>query len=229
MIVLPTAFAEWARYEGRPDAERRAYVSEELRRLDAMGAPVLTVVVACLDERNQQVAIERLRQNDDGEGNPILSHRAGWHLRLVANAEPPRRDPQGREIDESIAGKTLVAKVGVLGNQLGPEADAREIQQWGAESRDARDRQGRDLYRCVKINREGITLDIGDAVTVLRQWGYGVAKRQRRRPEGWRQGTRDDSTGQVNWLVEEVNPRAAKVPEKAPEPQRDARQQRATG
>lgn len=209
MIVLPSAFADWARYEGRPDAERRAYVSEELRRLDKMGAPVLTVVAACLDDRNQQIALERLKSNDDGEGNPILENRAGWLLRLVPDAEPPRSDPQGRQLPPELAGKVLVAKVGTLGNQLGPEAEAREVQQWGGEAREARDRQGRDLYRCVKITREGTTLDLSDALAVLRQWGVGVARRQRRRPESWRQGARDDGTGQLNWLVEEVNPRAA--------------------
>lgn len=222
MIVLPAAFTDWARYEGRPDAERRAYVSEELRRLDRMGAPVLTIVAACLDDRNQQIAIERLKSNDDGEGTPILEHRAGWLLRLVPDAEPPRSDPQGRPLPPELAGKVLVAKVGTLGNQLGPEAEAREVQQWGAEAREARDRQGRDLYRCVKITREGITLDLADALAVLRQWGVGVARRQRRRPDSWRQGSRDDGTGQANWLVEEVNPRAGSTSPKTDKSSRSA-------
>lgn len=218
MVVLPEFCAEWHRYAGQPDAVRRSYVSEELRRLDALGAPLLTVVVAHLtDDRVQQTALERIEHNDDGEGRPIFEPRE-WRLRLVEGGKPPLSDAQGRPLSEADAGKVLLAKVGVLGGQLGTEADPQEIRQWGADAREGRDRMGRDLYRYVRITRAGTSLSLADAIAVLRQWGVGVAKRQRRRSSEWRPGQRDDGTGQLNWLVEEVVPQRARIDDDAPRP-----------
>jgi len=200
MIVLPEFAADWSRYEGQADAVRRAYVSEELRRLDGEGAPLLTVVLAhVLDDRIQQIALERLRVNDDGEGAPICEPRE-WRLRLVEGASPPAADAQGRPLPPAERGKALKAKVGTLGDQLGPESDAREVMRWSARERDNRSRMGRDLYRYVTVTRQGVTVTFDDAVAVLRQWGVGVARRQFRR-------TADGSDGQLQWLVEEVTPR----------------------
>lgn len=199
MIVLPEFCADWSRYEGQPDAVRRAYVSEELRRLDADGAPLLTVVLAhVLDDRVQQVAFERLRRNDDGEGGQVYAPRE-WRLRLVEGGVPPSVDGQSRPLPPELRGKALKAKVGVLGDDLGPEADAREVQRWSAQQRDARRRMGRDIYRYVTITRQPTTVSFDDAVAVLRQWGVGVARRQHRREP-------DGSDGQLQWLVEEITP-----------------------
>lgn len=208
MIVFPEFCTEWFRIEGRTDAEKRAYVTSELRRLDKEGAPLLTVVLSHLtDDRVQQIALELLTRNHDSDGNPIYEDRP-WRLRLVEGAKPPRVDAQCRQLSEAEAGKVLVAKVGVLGGELGPEADSREVMQWGAQNRDAKARQGRDIYRYARVSRAGVNLPMADAITVLRQWGVGVAAREKRRPTGWRPGMTDDGTGQANWLVEEVNPNA---------------------
>lgn len=205
-FVLPEFCSEWFRIEGRTDAEKRAYIADELRRLDRDGAPLLTVVAAhILDDRVQQIAFEILRRNHDSDGNPVYEPRQ-WALRLREGATPPKVDAQGRAVPEKESGKVLYAKVGVLGGELGPEAESREVMQWGGPNRDARARQGRDIYRYVKIGREPVTLSLDDALAVVRQWGMCVAPRERRHPTGWRPGMSDDGTGQLNWLVEEVTP-----------------------
>lgn len=209
MIVLPEFCNDWYRVEGRAAAEQRAYIASELKRIDAEGAPLLTVCVAFLqDDRVQQIAHEIISRNYDSDtGEQVYAPRE-WRLKLVDGGKPPTVDPQGRQIPPAEAGKVLVAKVGVLGGELGPEADSREVMQWGAEKRAARDRQGRDLYRYVRITREPTVLSLVDAMAVLRQWGVGVAARERRRPSAWRPGLIDDNSGQLNWLVEEVSPNA---------------------
>lgn len=208
MIVLPEFCPDWYRVDGRAAAEQRAYIASELRRIDGEGAPLLTVCVAYLeDDRVRQIAHELLVRNHDAEGEAIYTPRA-WRLKLVEGGKPPLVDPQGRQLPANEAGKVLVAKVGVLGGELDASADSREVMQWGAEKRDARARQGRDIYRYVRIGREPVEVSITDAFAILRQWGVGVAQRERRRPSAWRPGLIDDGTGQLNWLVEEISPNA---------------------
>ena len=88
MIVLPQFEIQWHQYEGQPDAVMRMRVAEELRRLDEAGAPLLTCVLTIPDERVQQVALERLRENDDGEGRPIYDARE-WKLRVAKDGVAP--------------------------------------------------------------------------------------------------------------------------------------------
>jgi hypothetical protein len=85
-----------------------------------------------------------------------------------------------------------VVKLGTLGGDLGPEADAVEVAQWGAEARAARAQRGRDLYRLGRVSRLGEIFPLEDAVTILKQWGVGIAPREVRRD------------GQLAWLVEEI-------------------------
>lgn len=196
-VFLPEFCAEWFRVEGRPDAERRAYVASEIKRLVADGAPLLTAIIACSDGRTQQIALTLVKRNSDGEGSALFEHRDGWKLRLVENGAPPAVDPQGRKLAAGDAGKVLSVKLGTLGGDLGPEADAREVQQWGAEARTARAQRGRDLYRLGRVTHAGEVFSLDDAITILRQWGVGIATREVRRD------------GQLAWLVEEVPTRRA--------------------
>lgn len=215
MIVLPQFEIQWHQYEGQPDAVMRMRVAEELRRLDAAGAPLLTCVLTIADERVQQVALERLRENDDGEGRAIYDSRE-WKLRIVKDGVAPAADAQGRPVTDakghplpaSEVGKVLMAKTGTLGNTLGPDADSREVMRWGANNRQSMDHTGRDIYKHVRIGRAWTVVSFDDALAVLRQWGIGVARKQYRRPSSWMPGTRVDEKGQLNWLVEEHNPRA---------------------
>lgn len=218
MIVLPQFEIQWHQYEGQPDAVMRMRVAEELRRLDASGAPLLTCVLTIPDERVQQVALERLRENDDGEGQPIYDSRE-WKLRVIKDGVAPATDAQGRGVTDakgrplpaSEVGKVLMAKVGTLGNTLGADADSREVMRWGAVNRQSMDHTGRDIYRHVRIGKAWTVVSFEDALAVLRQWGVGVARKQYRRPAGWTPGTRTAEQGQLNWLVEEHNPRAVEV------------------
>lgn len=199
--ILPEFCAEWFRVEGRSDAERRAYVASEIKRLVADGAPLLTAIIACSDGRTQQIALTLVKRNDDGEGSSLFEYRDGWRLRLVEGGTPPAVDPQGRKLDAKDTGK-LVVKLGTLGGDLGPEADAREVQQWGSEARTSRAQRGRDLYRLGRVSRAGEAFTLDDAVTILKQWGVGIAPREVRRD------------GQLAWLVEEVP--AARAAEDTP-------------
>ena len=121
MIVLPEFCPDWYRVDGRTAAEQRAYIASELRRIDAEGAPLLTVCVAYLqDDRVQQIAHELISRNYDSDtGEQIFAPRE-WRLKLVDGGKPPTVDPQGRQLSAAEAGKVLVAKVGVLGGELGP-------------------------------------------------------------------------------------------------------------
>lgn len=206
MVVVPQFDLQWHLFEGQPDAVMRMRVAEELRRIDTAGAPLITAVLTIPDDRVQQTALERLRENDDGEGSAIYAPR-DWKLRIVEGGVPPEADAQGRPLPEGQRGKVLMAKVGTLGNHLGPEADSREVMRWGAVNRQNIDHTGRDLYRYVRVTHQWTPVStFDDAVAVLRQWGIGVARKQYRRPPSWAPGTQASGRGQLNWLVEEWTP-----------------------
>lgn len=217
MVVLPQFDLQWHLFEGQPDAVMRMRVAEELRRIDGEGAPLITAVLTIPDDRVQQTALERLRENDDGDGKQIYQSRE-WRLRIVEGGVPPLADAQGRPLPDAQRGKMLAAKVGVLGNHLGPEADSREVMRWGAVNRQNTDHAGRDLYRYVRITHQWTNVStFDDAVAVLRQWGVGVAKKQWRRGAAWTPGTQSTDRGQLNWLVEEWSPtRAYDAPKAEP-------------
>lgn len=209
MVVLPQFDLQWHLFEGQPDAVMRMRVAEEFRRIDGEGVPLITAMLTIPDDRVQQTALERLRENDDGEGSPIYSPRE-WKLRIVKDGVPPLTDAQGRTLPQAQQGKVLAAKVGTLGNHLGPEADSREVMRWGGANRQNIDHAGRDLYRYVRVTHEWTNISsFDDAVAVLRQWGIGVARKQWRRPSTWTPGAPASGHGQLNWLVEEWSPRAA--------------------
>lgn len=222
MVVLPQFEIEWHRYEGQPDATMRALVAAELRRLDEAAAPLITCVLTIPDERVQQVALERLRENDDGDGRPIFEPRE-WKLRITKDGVAPSTDAQGRPVTDAQGkrlqpndvGRLLMAKVGTLGGTLGPDADSREVMRWGATNRQATDHAGRDLYRHVRIGKGWTVVSFDDALAVLRQWGVGIARKEYRRPASWASGAPTTDKGQLNWLVEEHNPRASVATGKA--------------
>lgn len=194
-LMLPEFCADWFRVEGRPDAERRAYVVSELKRLEADGAPILTAILACSDGRTQAMALDLVTRNTDGQGGRILAHRGAWALRIVEGGVPPAVDPQNRKLAPADVGKVLVVKVGTLGGDLDAKADAREVAQWGAEGRQDRARKGRDLYRLERVTHAGGSYTLEDAITILRRWGVGIGPREFA-----------SGTGQLLWLVEEVPP-----------------------
>lgn len=207
MYEFPTFAPDWLLYEHRDLPEQRAYLASELRRLDREGQPIIPTILALLDDWAQQLALGLVTSNADQEGVPILRPRV-WMLRLVKGAKPPDRDPQGRLVSEKDRGEVLLAKVGNLGGALGAEADVREIGEWSSVGRTRRVRTGRDIYRLVRITREGTPVSLSDALAVLRQWGVGVQLREFR--------SRSDRPGepgeQSNWLVEEVPPAAEAAP-----------------
>lgn len=206
-VVLPLAFDRWPSVEHQPDAARRAYIADELRRLSREGAPLLTVVLAQSDDAVKHIALSLLRSNDDGEGRPIHT-LTSWSLRLVEGESPPVRDPQGRMLAKEEQGKVLRVKVGNLGANLGAQADAREIERFSGAARMARSQRGQDLYitRDVTRNAQSFTLD--DAVKILSAWGVGVPMRQYDRHPKGTEGER----GQCRWLVEEVTAQPVQQP-----------------
>jgi hypothetical protein len=210
MIVLPLAFERWNSVEHSSDAAQRLYVADELRRLEREGAPLLTVALAQLDEKVRHLACTLLRMNDDGEGKQIFPSRS-WMLRLVDGETPPDADAQGRKLPPEKRGKVLKAKVANLGGQLGGQADQREVSRWSGMQRQARERQGGDLYVYREVTREPQAFTFDEALAILAQWGIGVQTRKYRRPSSWAPGRENDESvrGQCNWLVEECSNRSA--------------------
>ena len=216
MHHLPEFADEWPLYQGRDAASRRAYLVSEIRRLAAEGAPILSIVLAQLDDLLRESALELVRQNDDGAGNLIFEHRT-WAVRLIEGEAPPDVDPQGRPIPPGERGKVLVVKVGNLGGDVKPTAEASEVMQYSGPQRLVRAQSGRNLYRTVKIGRAPVALSFDDAVAALRQWGVGVGLRKYRRAKGAAIGRAADAKGQCLWLLEEVVPEVEAPAPAAPE------------
>lgn len=222
MIPIEPFCTDWHRYRNRPETEARLYVADEIRRLDGEGKPLLTVLLQCTEDVCQQIALEILHTNNDGKGKRVFKQRL-WTLRLVKDAVPPHSDPQGRLLPDEKRGKVLVAKTGNLGGELPPDRTVEQHGEWEGQKRDTASRTGREIYRTVEITREGETLTIDEALTVLRQWGVGIQQRQYRRPAGWRpRAENSDERGQCQWLVEEVPPERPQPT--ATKPKRDAAQ-----
>lgn len=208
MIVLPLAFDRWPNVEHLSDAARRLYVADELRRLDALGAPLLTVALAQADEAVKHLAVTLLRSNDDGEGKPIYGYGRQWTLKLVDDEAPPDRDAQGRQLPVELRGKVLRTKAGNLGGSTPSQADAREVEKWSGRNRLARERSGGDLYVYRDVTRQPTPFTIDDAVLILSRWGVGVSARQYDRGAAWKPGSEGEGQkGQCRWLVEEIAPK----------------------
>lgn len=227
-IEIPPFCADWSMYAGRSDEDARRYIADELRRVDREGGPLLRPILASLDDWLMSTAVSLIREGDPKTGESVVEPRP-WALRLVDGAIPPSSDPQGRALAAADKGKVLVAKVGNLGGNLSPARPAKEALAFGADARRAAESSGRNLYRVVRITRTGTTLSLDDALTVMRQWGYGCtqqqyqyrpaktadAKRHERELElahamAVKTGKRGEEIpkpfGQCNWLVEEVCP-----------------------
>jgi hypothetical protein len=205
---------DWSDVVAKPRDVKNAYVARELRRLDAEGAPILRAALATLDDELLQVVLDLLHGTaDTSDDEPLFPDgpRAAWRLRLRKGAVPPPLDPQGRPVPPADRGK-LIVKVGNLGGRLGPEARQQELARYNGDARQVASLAGRDLYRNVKIGTQPTALSLGDALTVLRQWGYGCTLRRYQRvpaevlAEWKRRGEDPDKKpqGQDLWLVEEV-------------------------
>lgn len=226
MLEIISFCPEWANYQTQPDKMARRYVAEELRRLDRERAPLLRPILATLDDWLICTAIALVREGEAESGEPVVESRE-WRLRLVDGVAPPVVDPQGRALNGADRGKVLVAKVGNLGGTLSPARPAKEAMAFSGEARKAAESSGRNLYRTVRVTRAGVSLSLDDALTVLRQWGYGVTQQQyQHRPPkvadarryereielshamALKSGKRTEEPsrpqGQCNWLVEEV-------------------------
>lgn len=215
--TIPTLCPEWHR---RPmsDDERIRYAADELRRLDAAGAPVLTAALASLEGAVQQLALELLEGKVMHPAGGLVVQPRLWRLRLRRDAEPPHTDPQGRLVDDERRGKVLVAKVGNHGATINlstmQQVSAAGRTEWCGEVRTQIAASGGDLYRTIDIGREWTDVPMQVAVLILRQWGVGVQRQRYRTKPGWRPGMPQEP-GQDRWLVEEYC-RATAGSEKAP-------------
>lgn len=208
MIVIPPFARQWS---NTPASERVALVARELKTLLDRGGPVLCPVLAVADDELRDLALELLTKNDDGAGKPLYEERL-WRLRLVEGARPPVLDPQGRALPKEKAGKVLVVKVGNLGGD--PKATRHETStEWSGPSRALKVARREDVFRTVEVTAKPLALKMEVAVLVLRRYGVGVNPQRYKKPDGWKLGD-DITTGQDQWLVEEVCEGAAETPEK---------------
>lgn len=152
---------EWSKYVVRNDDEadaRRAYVERELTRLAAEGISPLYAAVTLPLADQQTVAFAALRNM----GGRIM-------LRLAEGCSPPACDAQGRELPPDEVGKVLVAKVGSKSFR-------------GPGERDVAARRGTDIYIQRRITSTPTMIDLEEAITIFRQWGYRVRPKKTNRP-----------------------------------------------
>lgn len=190
---------DWRRTSVDPIAQRQ-YISEEIARIAALGAPVLTQVMSAPLEVQTVLALSIL--NSD---TPIPEHR--FLLRVVPGSKLPDRDPQGRELSAADKGKVLVCKIGTKGGQLNqsslmPEAIV------GAYSGPAVQRAstlGQDIYQYVRLTTKPLDVPVGRAAVIMRAYGNLIAM-----PRYRNRGKRDANGNEIApldfWLVEEIPP-----------------------
>ena len=140
---------------------RRAYVAEELRRAQVSGPLYLCALLAGAVDGAASVALDLIDKGRGPDGADVVPPGFAVQLRLREGAVPPARDPQGRPLPTDKAGKVLVVKIG----QRNSGAEARSI--------DANAR--RDIYETTEVTASPRAYRLREAVTILRQWGVGVA------------------------------------------------------
>lgn len=206
MQQLPILCPEWHRRLTLSEDEQLTYVGDELRRVDKLGAPVLTVALASLDGAVQGIALAMLAGDMQHPAGGLVVTPRLWRLRLRSGVQPPHTDPQGRALDDERRGKVLVCKLGNHGSHVNlsnmKQVSAAGRTEYCGEVRANVAAAGGDLYRTVDIGREWTDVTMQTAVLVLRQWGIGVQRQRYRTRPGWRPGLAPEP-GQDRWLVEE--------------------------
>lgn len=140
---------------------RRAYVAEELRRVQASGPLSLCAILAGAVDGAASVALDLIDKGRGPDGADVVPPGFAVQLKLREGAVPPQRDPQGRPLPADKAGKVLVVKIG-----------QRSI---GAEARSIDANARRDIYETAEVTAAPRAYRLREAVTILRQWGVGVA------------------------------------------------------
>jgi len=215
LIEIPSFCEDFQAIKNR--VERRAYVVNELRRIDRAGLPILRTILSCQDDDAQGAATALLAANVHDEGGEIISDPR-WRLRLAEGAVPPPTDPQGRKLPKDRVGKVLIAKVGNKGGRLGEDATAAQLEAHSGPRRTTTVRSGRDLYETVEVTRTPKVYSLRNAILILRQWGVGCTY-ERARVEPNKDG--EPVEVQSYWLVEEVlEPREATGDAEAEAPKR---------
>lgn len=197
-------------YEIADPDERRKYVAAELRKLVAAGGAVLLPVLQpAVADGARMTALEMLRDNADDDGEQVLDPAHQWRLKLKEGAKPPAVDPNGLRLPADKAGKTLVAKVGVLGGHRARHDDTKASVEWQGAARAIKSMTGQKLLATREVTSKPSVFSLHDAVLVLQKWGVGVQLRQYLKPRNWKPGEYFDpedpkTRGQDQWLVEEV-------------------------
>jgi hypothetical protein len=149
-------------FNRKPNAAmRRAYVADELRRLQASGPLSLAALLAGAVDGAASVALDLIDKGRGPDGADVVPPGFAVSLRLREGAVPPVRDPQGRQLPADKQGKVLVVKVGQrsqLATERATDANAR-----------------RDIYETTEVTATARAYRLREAVTILRQWGVGVA------------------------------------------------------
>jgi hypothetical protein len=160
MISFPVFAPDFRRHSTA--TARRAYVADELRRVQQDGPLSLASLLFGGEDGAASIALDLLADGYDDGGQEVApaGYAASIKLRLREGVSPPDRDPQGRRLPPEKVGKVLVAKVGNVRREHGDERERDE-------------RVGRDLYRTVEVTAQPRAYRLADAVTILRQWGVG--------------------------------------------------------
>ena len=186
MISLPVIAPDLRRHSTA--AARRAYVADELRRVQQDGPLPLAALLFGGGDGVADIALDLVRRGYDDAGAEVVppGYDSRIRLRLREGAVPPDCDAQGRKLPEADRGKVLLVKL-------------QNIQVDKATDREVAERVGRDLYRQARVTHEPHFYRFDDAVAILRKWGVGSV----------------DHPTQARQLVEEVfDEPAAQAPKK---------------
>lgn len=141
---------------------RRAYVQLEVERLMEAGEPVLHHAMMLPFFEQLNMAIETL-----------IAASYQPRLRLHANAKPPLKDANGKDVPPHFAGKVLIGKTGTLGAKENASPD--EMEAWNATARIRRANIGKPLYaqKTITRDRAGVVCSVEEAVILMKMWGIG--------------------------------------------------------
>lgn len=180
------------------------YLESQVARLVDEGKPVIRAIMTHPDEMAQLECMRALKR---------LGVYEMVNVRLVPGVENdlPRNDPHGNALPADKQGKILMAKTGTVGGALenAHEQPEQIRQRYYAANVDQRIKMYRlkptlqnRVYKCVDVGFTPKTVKFDDAVSLLRNWGYGVAFPQ---ITGLRKDFQDPTKRPQNkWLVLEV-------------------------
>ena len=181
--------SDWARSGVNPFTQRD-YVARELVRVGKMGAPLLSLSYwAPFDVQGE---LCRSLLSKGVVGGEAVALRLALVPKAMRTADIRHRDADGKLLPLSARGHTLRCKLGTKGGRiekahLQPDA---VVAQFHAPALHRVTASGGSVHMHVDLTSRPTQFGLSDADTILRRFGYGIA-----RPRYPRSGERRDAEG----------------------------------